>query len=122
MRRDNIEKLAKNPDKIYYGKRFDYKAVKKDGYYIAYRRQLENDPWRMYCLFAVVDNIVFTNWVGNIKTIEEENERVKEMSKEEIKFLNKKFNERSDISKQGFKSEEVKTCGKKKKKVKRSVT
>lgn len=119
MMRNNIKKLAEKPNEIYYGKRFDYKAVKKDGYYIAYRRQLENDPWRIYCLFTVVDGIVFTNWQGLMQCLDEENERVKEMSEEERQFLKKRFNDRSNARKQGFEPKEVKTCGKKKKKAKR---
>ena len=124
MIRKNIERLAEKPGEIYYAKRFDYKAVKKGNHYVAYRRQLENDEWRLYCMFAIVDGILFTNWVDNVKTIEEEDERVKEMSKEEKKLFQKKIREKANIRYQGFykEPEEVKACGKKKKKAKRSVT
>lgn len=124
MQRKNIVRLAEKPNEIYYAKRFDYKAVKKGNHYVAYRRQLENDPWRLYCVFAIVDGILFTNWVDNIKSVEEENERVKEMSKEEKELFKKKIDSRANVRYQGFykESEEVKSCGKKKKKIKRTVT
>lgn len=128
MMRRNIVRLAERPGEIYYAKRFDYKAEKIGNHYVAYRRQLENDPWRLYCTFVVVDGILFTNWVDNIKTIEEENERVKEFSAEEKALFKKQINRKADIREQGFYSEGktlekgVDKNGKEKKKAKRAVT
>ena len=102
MVRKNIVRLAEHPGEVYYAKRFDYKAEKIGNHYVAYRRQLENDPWLLYCTFVVVDGILFTNWVDNVKTIEEENERVKEFSAEEKALFRKQINSKSNARTQGF--------------------
>ena len=64
MMRKNLVKLIDLYPEEFHGKIFDYKCEKVDNHYIAYRRELENDPWKEYCQFAVVDGILFVNWTG----------------------------------------------------------
>lgn len=73
MQRKNLIRVLDCYPEIYGGRYFDYKAKKmKSGYYKIFRRCFEGDDWRLYCRCVVVDDILFTNWVGNFVTFQEE--------------------------------------------------
>lgn len=55
--------ISKYPE-IFYGKFYDYKAVKKGNYYEVLRRTLEEDDWKLYVRVAVVDGMMFSNYEG----------------------------------------------------------
>lgn len=71
MMRKNLVKLVECYPEEFHGKIFDYKCEKVDNHYVAYRRELENDPWQEYAKFVVVDGILFANWVGNTVSLKD---------------------------------------------------
>ena len=72
MMRKNLVKLAEMYPKEFHGKLFDYKCEKVGNHFVAYRHELENDPWHEYAQFAIVDGILFVNWAGNTVSMKEE--------------------------------------------------
>ena len=76
MRKENLHKVLEAYPNEYGGRYFDYKAKKaRGGYYKIYRRCYDGDPWLLYCRCVVIDNILFTNWSGLTRTMEEEYDR-----------------------------------------------
>ena len=49
IKKDFINKLLNNVDKIVYGKKYDFIAKDKGEYFQIYRRWYEGKPWKRYC-------------------------------------------------------------------------
>ena len=54
---------------IYEAKHYDYKCEKVDNHYQIWRRVTDLDEWLEYCVFVVVDGILFTNWTSEFNEV-----------------------------------------------------
>ena len=76
MRKENLVRVLNAYPEEYGGRYFDYRAKKaKGGYWKIYRRCFDGDPWPLYCRCVVINDILFTNWSGLTKTMQEEYDR-----------------------------------------------
>ena len=77
MRRKSVETVIAMYPEIYYAKKYEYVAKKVKNHYEIYCREYEGAKWKLYAKAVIVDDIIFTNFVGLLASNKTENVRRK---------------------------------------------